>query len=613
MRAIARLFFEITFLPVARLIYRPRVSGGGFVPRSGGVLLLSNHVTYIDSFVLYLTCPRRVRFVVLEHYVNIKAIGWFLKLFGAIPIRPNNAKQAISRTVDALKEGDVVCLFPEGGLTRTGVTNEFKKGFELIVRKAGCPVIPVYMDGLWNSIFSFERGLYFKKRPNGFTCPLQIAFGRPIGPDEADTERVRKAVWEASVEAFSLRRDFDQPLEKALVKSLKKGRRKPFLIEYGKDAPRTWSRGYTLGIATAIARRWMNSPPSSSDRVGILLPPGPVATAINFGLFLAGKTPVNLPFTIDQQETDKIAAAIEPLGIGAVITSRAFMSQLMDFWRGDEGVFIDMKSVLTSPGPGVILFERIRAFIEPTWMTCWRLDLGRREKNREAVGILEGPDDEPLLLRSIDLFRNAKQVVAANFFQRDERIFSEQSLSSAAGLMISAWTPALSRGRVACRSLSRRGQFEALEQALLAEASTVVAGDVDFFRSLDQPLSISSLRYGFIFGPVGAWEIENREESLGLALARCWAFAGRIATMSRTDPDYPGQPRHAHQLGRKAKSVGRFLPGIAAVVDDGRLRVRFEPSGDPARGPESPARWVDGPGDAELDAEGFLLFPNEAI
>ncbi|MEM6915454.1 MAG: 1-acyl-sn-glycerol-3-phosphate acyltransferase, partial [Verrucomicrobiota bacterium] len=131
MKYLARLFFRITMLPFVQLFYRVRRTGVGFVPRQGGVLLLPNHVSYIDSFIIYLTCPRPVRFVILEDYMRVKAIAWFLKLFGAIPIRKTHAKEAIHRTVAALEEGDVVCLFPEGGLTRLGVIYEFKKGFEL--------------------------------------------------------------------------------------------------------------------------------------------------------------------------------------------------------------------------------------------------------------------------------------------------------------------------------------------------------------------------------------------------------------------------------------------------------------------------------------------------
>lgn len=610
MKFLAQLFFQVTMLPVVWLIYRVRRTGLGFVPREGGVLLLSNHVTYIDSFILYLCSPRPVRFVVLEHYTKIGAIGWFLKLFGAIPIRPQHAREAITRTVDALNEGDVVCLFPEGGLTRLGVTGEFKKGFELIARKANCPVVPVYMDGLWNSIFSFERGTYFRKRPNSWSCPLQVAFGRPIAPEEATVDSVRLAVWEASIEAFNLRREFDVPLEKALVRHLKKRRRAPFLIEYAKGGPRIWSRGYTLGLATAMARRWMNNPPEEGDRVGILLPPGPMTVVINYGLFLAGKTPVNLPFTIDQRETEAVAEAIAPLGIRTVITSRAFMSHLMDFWQGDEGIFIDMKSVLTGSGPGIMLMERIRSFLEPAWMTSWRLDLNRRSGTREAVGLVRRPGDNPVLLNSRELHRNAIQVTSANFVQRDEIVFSEQSLATPGGLTMGCWSPALTRGRVVSRSYSLQQDFDTMERAILEQAATVVAGTAQFFSEIDQPLSILSLRYGILFGHANQWNLEDWEETIEIPLARAWDFNGRVVSMSRTDPDYDKAARHAYQAGRLPRAVGRPLPGIAVKLVDDRIYLRFEAAGDPARGPESAKEWVEGPGEAEISPEGFLILRN---
>lgn len=610
MKFLARLFFQVTMLPIVWLVYRVRRSGVGFVPREGGVLMLSNHVSYIDSFIMYLCSPRPVRFVVLEHYTKLAAIGWFLNLFGAIPIRPQHAKEAITRTVAALNEGDVVCLFPEGGLTRLGVVGEFKKGFELIARKAKCPVVPVYMDGLWNSIFSFERGSYFKKRPTGWTCPLQVSFGRPIPAEEANVEAVRLAVWEASIEAFSQRRELDQPLEKALVKGLKKRRKQPFLIEYGKNGPRSWSRGYTLGLATAMARRWMNHPPEEGDRVGILLPPGPMTVVINYGLVLAGKTPVNLPFTIDQRETEAVAKAIAPLGIRTVITSRAFMSHLIDFWQGDDGIFIDMKSVMTGSGSGVMLLERLRAFFEPAWLTCWRLDLNRREKTREAVGLVRRPGDDPVLLKSNELHRNALQVTSAHFVQKDESVFSEQSLATPGGLTLGCWSPALAKGKVVSRSYSLQQDFDTLEKAILDQRVTIVAGTAGFFAGIDQPLSISSLQYGILFGRTNQWNLEDWEETIQLPLARAWDFDGRVVSMSRTDPAAENSSRHAHQQGRHPKSVGRLLPGIAAKLVDGQIFLRFDPVGDPARGPESAKNWVAGPREAEIDSNGFLSLRN---
>ena len=601
MKSLARAFFKLVFFPIVWFIYRIRRIGTENVPRYGGVLLLSNHVSYIDSFILYLTCPRPVRFVVLENYLKVKPIAWFLRLFGAIPIRPEKAKEAIVRTVEALTAGDVVCLFPEGGLTRLGVTTEFKKGFELIVKKAGCPVVPVYMDGLFESIFSFERERYFKKRPQAATCPLQVAFGPAIPAGEASTGQVRLAVWEQSSVAFSQRRDFDVPLEVALVRALKRRRGSVLFAEYGKSGPREWTRAQVLALSVAIARRWVNHPAEKGDRIGILLPPGPLTSVINLGLTLAGKTPVNLPFTIDQRETEAIARSVAPLGIRTVITSRAFMPHLMDFWQGDEGVFIDMKAVVSPPGSLMSLFEKVRAALEPAWLTIWRLDLKKRDPDREAVALMPLPGDKPVLLTSRELFRDTRRAYAANFIRRDDHVFSEDSLSRPEGLVFGCWGAVLGRGRAVSRSLSQRDDAETLERALLEQVVTHVSGTESFYQSLALPLAVRSLRYGFVFGPANPWSLRDLEDRLDLPLVRAWSFGGRVVAMSRPDPNIGDAVRHQSQKGHDPKSIGRLLPGYVGRIEEGGLKLKLAPDGP----------WLNGPREAEIADDGLVYLRDE--
>lgn len=605
MRWLAQWFFRILFLPWVQFFYRVRRIGTENIPREGGVLLLSNHVSYIDSFVLYLTSPRPVRFVVLANYTQFKAIGWFLKLFGAIPIQPHQAKKAITTSIDALKAGDVVCLFPEGGLTRLGVIDEFKKGFEIIARKSDCQIVPVYMDGLWNSVFSFERDCYFKKWPNGIFCPLQVAFGQPVPAGEANTESIREAVMAQSVESFVKRRDFDFNLEKAVIRSLKKKKGRSLFVEYGKSGPRNWSRAQTLGLATAMARRWMNHPPNGSDYVGVMLPPGPMTAVINLGLFLAGKTPVNLPFTIDQEELEKIARSIEPLGMKTVITSQTFMPHLIDFWQGDEGSFIDMKSVVSVQASPMGLMEKLRAKLEPAWVTCWRLDLNDRDRHRRAVGLVPIPGESPVILTSIQLHRNAVQVRAADFVRKNDVVFIEDSLAVPEGLTLGCWTPVLGDGRVVARSFSLRGESDLLEKAVREQEVTLLVGPREFYGKLGNSLGGGSLRYGLLFGPVLQKEIKEWEKKFEIPLCRAWSCVGRVVTMSRPDPDDPSIAHHQAQVGRLPSSVGKFLPGIAVRFDESGLQMRFES----LKGEEIKGIWLDGPERAELDKLGFLTFP----
>lgn len=601
MKTLVRLILRCLFLPVVWVLYRIRHVGTYRVPPFGGVLLVSNHVSYIDSFIIYFTCPRPVRFVVLENYTKMKVIAWFFHIFGAIPIRPEKSREAIMRTIAALEAGDVVCLFPEGGLTRLGVTLGFKKGFELIVRKAGCPVVPVYMDGLWGSIFSFERGKYFSKWPRSFPCHLQVAYGEPIAAEEVTLDRVTVAVKEASIEAFEQRRDFGQTLEVAMIRALKRNRRGTVFAEYGRNGGREWSRAYTLGLATAMARRWMNHPRDTGDRIGILLPPGPMSSVINLGLFLAGKTPVNLPFTIDQRETEALAKRIAPLGIHTVITSRAFMPHLIDFWQGDEGVFIDLKAVISAPGSAMAYFERIRAYLEPTWLTCWRLDLNGRSKEREAVGLVPGPGVAPVFLNATALFQNTLRILSANFVLSTDVIFTEDYLSSAEGLAMGCWIPVLGRGCMVCRSLSMRENIESLELALLEQGVSILSGSGAFYKAIPSALGVRSVKFGILFGPANQWEIEDWEKVIDLPLARGWTFQGRIISLSRPDPEIEDLLLHQLQNGRDPKAVGRFLPGIAGKIVDGRLHVKF------SKVESGGGEWIPGPREAEINEDGFVV------
>jgi acyl-[acyl-carrier-protein]-phospholipid O-acyltransferase/long-chain-fatty-acid--[acyl-carrier-protein] ligase len=132
-------------------------------------------------------------------------VGWFARLFDTVPISSTKAKDAIRVVADALNEGHVVCLFGEGELTRTGCLQEIKRGFELMVRKAGTPVVPVWMDGAWGSIFSFERGKFFKKTPYRLPYPMTLVFESPILASDANAESVRSAMLRGSSRALRVR------------------------------------------------------------------------------------------------------------------------------------------------------------------------------------------------------------------------------------------------------------------------------------------------------------------------------------------------------------------------------------------------------------------------
>jgi acyl-[acyl-carrier-protein]-phospholipid O-acyltransferase/long-chain-fatty-acid--[acyl-carrier-protein] ligase len=197
---IRRLPFQTAHLLVRSLVacvYRLRVEGRENVPPSGGALLVANHVSWADGILLGLVCPRHPRMVAYAKYFESPWLGWFGRLSRIIPIGTTRKSMAESIRVarEALQEGDVVCIFPEGGITRDGQLQEFRPGFLSILKDTDAPVVPIYLDGLWGSIFSYEGGRFFWKLPRKWRRPITIRFGKPIH-NPADADAVRRAVEE---------------------------------------------------------------------------------------------------------------------------------------------------------------------------------------------------------------------------------------------------------------------------------------------------------------------------------------------------------------------------------------------------------------------------------
>jgi acyl-[acyl-carrier-protein]-phospholipid O-acyltransferase / long-chain-fatty-acid--[acyl-carrier-protein] ligase len=180
---------------VVRPLFRVRILGKEHIPRDGPALLVSNHLTYLDGFLIGSCLQPVVRFLVWKPYYDHKLLTWGFRLAKAIPIRtrPHGAAEAIGRARAELARGHVICIFAEGSISRTGDLLPFQRGLEAIVRGLDVPVIPVRLDGLWESVFSFQGGRFFGKRPRTLRHPVVVSFGAPMAAS-CTAQEVRQAV-----------------------------------------------------------------------------------------------------------------------------------------------------------------------------------------------------------------------------------------------------------------------------------------------------------------------------------------------------------------------------------------------------------------------------------
>jgi acyl-[acyl-carrier-protein]-phospholipid O-acyltransferase/long-chain-fatty-acid--[acyl-carrier-protein] ligase len=246
-------FIRLVGGAVIRSIYRIRVVHPDRIPARGGTLLLPNHVTFADAFFISAACPRPVRFVMDETFMKSRAIRIFVSIFDTMTIRRDQPLEAIRSMIKALKSGDLVCLFPEGQLTRTGTLCELHRGFELTAKKAGHPLVPMWCDGSWGSIFSFERGRFIRKWPYRLPYGMTIAFGREIAPCDADLETVRNGLLAASAAAVGQR--YEVPGWGERVPDGTGAAVGDFRTSGETKRRRMWVNGHQIGQVNALQRR----------------------------------------------------------------------------------------------------------------------------------------------------------------------------------------------------------------------------------------------------------------------------------------------------------------------------------------------------------------------
>ncbi len=567
-------FCRRTYLPyhlellagtVARLLYRVRTSGLEHLPREGGVLLVANHISYVDVVVLQLVCPRPIRFVGHKGLRRNAFFNWCFEVSGCIEISAQQSQEGSRAAIDALKAGEVVCLCPEGHISRTGQLMQIHPTFEVIARQSGAPVLAASIDGLWGSIFSFAGNKYLWKSPRLLPTDVFIAFGRPTPAEEVSTAWARRELLDLGEKAFSERPVLKRHLGRESVRMLTKHPWRLLIVD--RTASRRELRCGQLFAAVAVmARRIRATVPEK--RVGIVLPPGVGAFVANLAVIVAGRIPVNLNFTAGRAALE---TSMRMSGVVTIISAEAMREKLPNFpWPGRT---LDLKSeMVAAGGKRAMLPWLLAAWLLPNQWCAELLGLPKTGDRAEA-GLLftSGSSGEPkgVALTHRNILANCAQISSLSILPESCSLLACLPMFHSFGFTVTLWYPAL-RG---CRVVTVPSPLDTrkIVDAIAQEQVTVMIGAPTFIRPLlkkAQPAELKSLQLVV----TGAEKLPDDLYKAFLATFHIEILQGYglTETTPAANINQPHPPVvmsiNEPQEGKRVGSVGRMMPGMTVRI-----------------------------------------------
>lgn len=554
--------------------YRMKVDGFKNIPSEGGVLLLGNHISWIDWAIVQMSCPRQIRFVMERRIYNKWYLQPFLKFFGVLPVSSGGSKSSLQEVTRYLNDGEVVCIFPEGAISRNGQMGEFHRGYTLAAKNANNAVIlPFYLRGLWGSSLSRSSSKLKRNRKPISKREVIVAYGEPMAitskPDE-----VKQKVFELSFSSWSQYTNTLEPIHVAWLNKVKSS--KGSQLSIADYAMNTEINNLQLLTGVRLFAKRISKISEKEQNIGILLPTSAAGIITNLAVLSLGKTTVNINYTTSMESVD---ASLSRAEICSIYTSRKFIKKLKARGIDVEPILSkrnvvyleDLKEqISTKEKVLTMFFAKILPadLIEALWFKKVELD------SPAAIMFSSGSEGVPkgVVLSHRNIAANIKQISDVLNTNDQDVVMNSLPLFHSFGYTVTSLMPMIEGMPVVC--YPDPTDAPSIGKAVAKYNATILCATSTFLRLYTKNRKLLPQMFDSLRVVVGGAEKVNNdvrfafESKFKKTIYEGYGATETTPVASVCLPDHLDKKYWTVQKGFKTGTVGMPIPGTAFKIVD---------------------------------------------